>query len=167
MKRYIRASLHKLESDDIILTDYAGDIVNLLLNKPKCYRIVYVPSDIYGSTKNDGDIYLIGDAIEFLHDDLLAIAVLEGWFPYLSQDMKKFHEDVDYVDAYRTMNYVFLTNDKIDEAYSNPYGKYSFAEYYYEYKLPTGSIFTKQKNFERRDPGLYQALSKCFEEVPE
>lgn len=167
MKRYIKASLHKLESDNIILTDYAGDIVNLLLNKPKCYRIVYVPSDIYGSSKNDGDIYLIGDAIQFLHEDLLEIAVYEGWFPYLSQDMKKFHEDVGYLDMYRTMNYVFLTNDEIDEAYSNPYGKYAFAEYNYEYKLPTGSIFTKWKNFEIRDPDLYQAFSKYFEEVPE
>lgn len=53
----------RLEKHDsgIIITDYVGDIVNLLINKPKPYRIVY--DTVY-------DIYGIGDAYNFIHGDI-------------------------------------------------------------------------------------------------
>ena len=44
--------LQKTSVSDIYVTNYAGDIVNLLLNKPKIYRICYFPKN---------DIYVIGD----------------------------------------------------------------------------------------------------------
>ena len=53
----------KLEKHDsgIIITDYVGDVVNLLINKPKPYRIVY--DTVF-------DVYGIGDAYNFIHGDI-------------------------------------------------------------------------------------------------
>lgn len=53
----------RLERHDsgIIITDYVGDVVNLLINKPKPYRIVY--DTVFG-------VYGIGDAYNFIHGDI-------------------------------------------------------------------------------------------------
>lgn len=56
MKLFIKESIEKV--DDILVMDYAGDLVNILLNKPKAYRICYdVLNDVYG----------IGNAYKYIH----------------------------------------------------------------------------------------------------
>jgi hypothetical protein len=45
----------------VYFTDYVGDIVNLMLNKPKIYRIVY---------DSQFDIYAMCDAKKYVHDNL-------------------------------------------------------------------------------------------------
>ena len=56
MKLRIKESVEKI--DDILVFDYVGDLVNMLLNKPKPYRICYDPKN---------DVYGIGDAYKYIH----------------------------------------------------------------------------------------------------
>ena len=56
MKLRIRESIEKV--DDILVFDYVGDLINVLLNKPKPYRICYDPKN---------DIYGLGDAYKYIH----------------------------------------------------------------------------------------------------
>ena len=57
----INESLEQLEPD-MFVTDYVGDIVNLLVNKPKQYRILWDYST---------DVYVIGNANTYIHRNLL------------------------------------------------------------------------------------------------
>lgn len=52
----ISESVEKI--DDILVFDYVGDVVNLLLNKPRPYRICYDPQN---------DVYGVGDAYKYIH----------------------------------------------------------------------------------------------------
>ena len=65
--------LQKLGSD-MFITDYAGDIVNLLVNKQKAYRFLY---------DAQADLYIICDAWDYIHFDMVRQAFREGW--YLTQ----------------------------------------------------------------------------------
>lgn len=73
-------SLHRLDSNCFI-TDSPYDIKNLLLNKPKLYRILY-DANI--------DMYMIGDGREIIHHDLLEKAFELGYYAELETD-KNFH----------------------------------------------------------------------------
>ena len=66
----IKERLQKLGSD-MFITDYAGDIVNLLVNKPKEYRFLY---------DAQADLYMIGDAFNHIHFDMLKKAFDDGWY---------------------------------------------------------------------------------------
>jgi hypothetical protein len=91
----LKERLQKLGSD-MFITDYAGDIVNLLVNKPKAYRFLY---------DAQADLYMICDAWDYIHMDMMKQAFKDGW--YITQ--KEFIEDwicdyysgiaVDYWDA--------------------------------------------------------------------
>ena len=65
---------------DIFYTDYAGDIVNLLVNKPKAYRFLY---------DAQADLYIICDAWDYIHSDMVHAAFDKG----LYLDQKQFIED--------------------------------------------------------------------------
>lgn len=56
MKLFIKESIEKV--DDILVFDYVGDLINVLLNKPKPYRICYDPKN---------DVYGLGDAYKYIH----------------------------------------------------------------------------------------------------
>lgn len=131
----ISASIHKIDDGAVLLTDYAGDIVNLLVNKPKPYRIVYVPFD---------DVYLIADAKEYIHEYITQEALDEGWLQKLDEFMRKNHEDIEEIDAFRTVNLIFLRDEDLSQfgGYSDPYATTEFG---YEYPITTGSVFTKSK----------------------
>lgn len=150
----IEASLKKIDDSAVLLTDYAGDIVNLLVNKPKGYRIVYIPYD---------DVYLIADAKDYIHEYITQAALDEGWLPKLDEFMRKNHEDIEDIDAYRTVNLVFLTEDNLEKfgTYSDPYNSMEFG---YEFPITTGSVFTKSrysKNYLKQSvPELYSKLQR-------
>jgi hypothetical protein len=63
-------SLHKLGSNCFI-TDSPYDIKNLIMNKPKLYRILY-DSNI--------DMYMIGDGNEIIHWDMIREAERQGYY---------------------------------------------------------------------------------------
>lgn len=158
MKVYIKsrvcASIKKIDDGGVLLTDYAGDIVNIIVNKPKGYRIVYIPYD---------DIYLIADAKEYIHEYMTQAALDEGWLPKLDEFMRKYHEDIEDVDAFRTVNLVYLTDSELLNfgGYSDPYNTTEFG---YEFPITTGSVFTKSKyskNYlKQAAPDLYDKLRK-------
>jgi hypothetical protein len=158
MKRYIRrsifASLKQLADGDVLLTDYAGDIVNLLVNKPKPYRIVYNDID---------DVYLIADAHDYLHLDMIQIALDEGYTPKSAEFMKKYGESAEYFDSNRTVNLVFLPTENIGSFGDYPDIYYTM-EFGYEFPITTGSVFTKDKftknYFKKSAPELYSKLQK-------
>lgn len=79
MKLKIREKLQRL-SGDMFYTDYAGDIVNLLVNKPKEYRFLY---------DAQADLYMICDAWEHIHMDMMNQAFRSG----LYEDQKDFLND--------------------------------------------------------------------------
>lgn len=70
MKLKILERLQRLRSD-MFITDYAGDIVNLLVNKQKEYRFLY---------DAQADLYMICDAFDYIHMDMVEEAFNEGWY---------------------------------------------------------------------------------------
>jgi hypothetical protein len=150
----ITAAIHQLDNGGVLLTDYVGDVVNLLINKPKPYRLCYLEMD---------DVWLIADAMTYLHEEMIDIALQEGWIPNSSEFMQKYNEDVSYFDANRTVNLIFLTDEALSKfgSYTDPFAT---AEFGYEYPIITGSIFTKSNlvsnYFQRSVPDLYNKLQK-------
>ena len=61
MKLKILERLQKLGSD-MFITDYAGDIVNLLVNKQKEYRFLY---------DAQADLYMICNAFDYIHSEMV------------------------------------------------------------------------------------------------
>lgn len=57
--------------NDMFITDYAGDIVNLLVNKPKAYRFLY---------DAQADLYMICDAWDYIHLEMIEQAFKDGWY---------------------------------------------------------------------------------------
>ena len=148
----IKESFKKL--DDMIITDYAGDVVNLFLNKPKAYRVVYVPQD---------DMYLIGDALNYIHRDITKKALDAGWLPELQSYMKQRKMNVTAFDRNESVNLMFLPDDAITDKFGRFSDDYITVEYKgCEYPLETGSLFTKSndgKDFLKRAvPELYDKI---------
>lgn len=74
----LKERLQKL-GNDMFITDYAGDIVKLLVNKPKPYRFLY---------DAQADLYMICDAWDYIHSDMVVTAFENGWY----SDQKDFCE---------------------------------------------------------------------------
>lgn len=57
---------------NVFATDSGYDIINRMKNKPQAYRIIY-----------DGNIgyYFIGDAFDYIHQDMLEHAYYQGFYP--------------------------------------------------------------------------------------
>ena len=60
MKLKIRESFKQLDID-LFIAVYVGDVVNILVNKPKPYRITYIKYD---------DLYIIANAETNVHYDM-------------------------------------------------------------------------------------------------
>ena len=76
-------------------TDYVGDIVNWLLNKPKPYRILY---------DKKYDVWCIADAMQNTHKDM-SIDLFDSDYLYgvtddLDGDIKRFREEGNFNDGY-------------------------------------------------------------------
>lgn len=70
MKETMNEKLEEL-SDGIYATQSAYDILNLFKNKPKAYRVVYDKNNRY---------YFIGDALKYIHSDLISAAYNQGFY---------------------------------------------------------------------------------------
>lgn len=82
MKESVNERLEEINSG-IYATKSAYDIINWMKNKPKPYRI------IYDSNINQ---YFIGDAFDYIHQDMLEEAFYSGFYP----DMLSANEVDDY-----------------------------------------------------------------------
>lgn len=140
--------------DDIIITDYAGDVLNLFLNKPKAYRVVYVPQD---------DLYLLGNALNNIHKDIIIKALDAGWLPNLQSYLKQHKMTVSAFERNEAINFIFLPISSITSKFGTFSDDYITVEYKgAEYPLKTGSVFTKDihgKDFLKNNvPELYNKL---------
>lgn len=121
--------------DDMIITDYAGDVLNLFLNKPKAYRVVYIPQD---------DIYLLGNAMNTIHKEIIEKALNAGWLPKLQSYLKQHKMTVSVFERYEAINFIFLPVSAITSKFGKFGDDYITVEYEgAEYPLETGSVFTK------------------------
>ena len=130
----IKESFQKIDDGGILLTDYAGDIANLLINKPKSYRILW--------NKHD-DVYLVADAMTYIHEEMTEKALEEGWLPKTQEVMKKRNMDVDEYDKFFSENIIFISKDEMESTFSKNFYSMAMSEYGYEYPIKTGSVFTK------------------------
>ena len=69
-EKLLSESLHRLDSNCFI-TDSPYDIKNLIMNKPKLYRILY-DANI--------DMYMIGDGYDIVHWDMIQEAKRQGYY---------------------------------------------------------------------------------------
>lgn len=101
MKLKIREKLQKLSSD-MFITDYAKDIVNLLVNKPKEYRFLY---------DAQADLYMICDAWEHIHMDMMNKAFQGGWY----EDQKDFlNNTIGFYNRRMYQDYFSFGTDSIE-----------------------------------------------------
>ena len=100
-EKLLSESLHSL-GVDCFITDSPYDIKNLLLNKPKLYRILY-DANI--------DMYMIGDGSEIIHWDMIREAYKQGYYANQEEFIDELGGTLDnYVD---TGNYD-LYNDEYE-----------------------------------------------------
>ncbi len=87
----LEESLSKL-NDEAFITDSEYDIKNLLLNKPKAYRILF-----------DSNIqkYMICDANNMIHLDMLKAAIKDGYYLGLHNDNEIVQEYIDMMNETR------------------------------------------------------------------
>lgn len=84
MKKKINERVEELETG-VFATQSAYDLLNIMKNKPKAYRVVYDTNNRH---------YFIGDAYNYIHQDILEIAFKNGFYP----DMFDVAEIRDYID---------------------------------------------------------------------
>lgn len=152
MRLHIKESMKKLDNGNILLFDYVGNVVDLIRNKPKAYRIVYNKFD---------DVYLVADAAQYTHFDMTEYVINNGYLPETEKFMETCGAEVYEVDSSYTDNLLYLTNDDLFRfgSYTDPYMSVEFG---YEYPIDTGSVFTKSnfgKNyFKNHCKDLYNKL---------
>lgn len=71
---------------DILFTDSATDVVNLILNKPNIYRVVY---------DTDYDVYAICNARLYIHDNLAELLFSSGYIQQFMSD-----EEIESIKHY-------------------------------------------------------------------
>lgn len=134
IKLYIKESLNQLDTD-LFITDYVGDVVNLLNNKPKPYRLIWFPSE---------DLYVIGNAYKYVHGNLEDAADKAGYIQ-LTDELRK-------SDSSAT----FVPYGELDHSWEVPgwEGERSIATYLKSGMLLTFRDITQSNEF----PELYNKL---------
>ena len=161
MKLRILERLQKLGSD-MFITDYAGDIVNLLKNKPKEYRFLY---------DAQADLYMICDAWDHIHSEMMDKAFRSGWYENQKDFIEIFssyspRDAISYFDTAVNFGFEFDEDDEIDMSLikvdyedgfvyswvycfgflptgSNDAKDLTNDGYDHEYEFPFGTIYTR------------------------
>lgn len=136
-------------ADGVFCTDYAGDVANLLVNKPKPYRFIY---------DEDYDVYIIADAEKYVHYQLAKMLVSSGYM-YKFRD---FEDNMREETIKRQMKYKIPASAmSIENVYASmgnkigfifipgDYSLKSFEEksfYRFETPITTGTIYTTSDN---------------------
>lgn len=98
MKLHIQEGIKQVDSG-MFITDYVGDVVNLFVNKPKPYRVVYNQVD---------DVYGVGDAYKYIHGNIQDVLIANGYGD------AEFYHDADYGKHHQVKDFTFvpyLTSD--------------------------------------------------------
>ena len=134
----------KMEVGDygVIVTDYVGDVVNLLLHKPKIYRLCYDPNN---------DIYMLGSGTDLIHAGLYNAAEKLGY------DCDP-HESEDFIFS----PYKYANNPKLWEV--EGFGD----ERTYKTPIKSGYILTYDKyTIESKLSDLYKKLKSTGSIIPD
>lgn len=140
----------KMVDRGFYITDSPYAARDVLVNKPASYRILY---------DSKVDLYLIGDAYDYIHSELLEQAVSLGYYA----------EQTDYIDSLgglydyarqgcdQFLYYMVFTpdEDSWDEFTDSVGGSDG---YDCEYKFDCGTIFTREDNF--KEVPLYNIMKK-------
>lgn len=151
VNKKLTESLQRL-APNAFITDSPYQIRDLLINKPKLYRILY-DSNI--------DMYMIGDGQEVIHWDLIRAARRLGYYA----EMESFIDELGDLD-----NYVefggggqFLDDEEIESyliymVFSPDDEEFILGEdgYQFQYQLPFGYMFTRDSYLE--DCDLYKVV---------
>lgn len=89
-------------ADCTYCTDYVGDVVNWLLNKPKPYRIT--------TAGGAYDVWCIADAYYTDHDTMLDNIISSGWLQIEPEDYVNIPlegKEPDYTNSYDIMNITY------------------------------------------------------------
>jgi len=90
MKLHIQEGIKQVDNG-MFITDYVGDVVNLFVNKPKPYRVVYNQVD---------DVYGVGDAYKYIHRNIEDALITDGYGNtefYQASNYGKTHKDFTFV----------------------------------------------------------------------
>lgn len=165
----IRESLTQIDSG-LYCTDYAGDIANWLLNKPKPYRIIY---DSYF------DVWCIADANTWTHDKMAKEMFSSGYIEEVANKdkLEKFLSDANehfskYVTGVKFSNRELYKSYGFSQLYlegcmfipnSDNYDNYEESKFYsYEIRLTTGILFVYDM-FMFSPQGHYKDLYNALE----
>jgi hypothetical protein len=150
-------------NQDLYFTNYAGDVKNILLNKPKPYRIVY---------DSVNDIYAIGSALKYTHNDLAKMIVDSGYIYEVDKNFDNFitklmnngygydnssaYEEYMLERGYNRMRGLFFI--PLDDSYEK-YEKTGF--YSAEIEITTGYIYVQFAKYFSEN-GIFSDLYKSL-----
>ena len=138
MKLRIKEGIKQIDSG-IYITDYVGDVVNLLINKPKPYRLVWNKID---------DVYGIGDAYKYIHGNIEDAMLKQGYGNedlYKSTNIDKTHSEFTFV-PYGNVDNSWEVGGFVGERNSTTY-------------IPSGIILTNE-DLQQDVPDLYNKLKR-------
>lgn len=143
--------LNRLASNAFI-TDSPYRVRDLLMNKPKLYRILY-DSNI--------DMYMIGDGDELIHWDLIKEARKQGYYASMEEFIDELGDLYNYVEFGDGGQ--FLGDEEIESyliymVFSPDEDSFYLGEdgYQFRYKLPFGYIYTRDSYLD--DCDLYNVV---------
>lgn len=172
-KKRLNEGMYKI-TQDILMCDYAGNVVNLMKNKPKEYRILY---DSYA------DVFLVCQADDYIHGQMLEKAITSGAYVQYKdkiEQLENFAEDgfdkgrysyrgyedvgqwggttIDGKEIGPFLFYMVFSPNREWRLYDDGYDRI--------YHLTFGDLLTRE--CELNDiPDLYQMIGKDIEDVEE
>ena len=142
----LREKLEQLGAD-IYVTNYAGDIANMLVNKPMPYRVCY---------DEDYDVYVIADAEKYVHYQMTKILGASNYMYQFRDFEDRMKEEIikrqiryripkgalDIASVYSSIG------NKTDFLFiPNGYSTMKETSFYkYEMPITTGTIYTVSEN---------------------
>lgn len=141
MKIRIKEGLEVLENG-ITVTDYVGDIVNFLINKPKNYRVVY-DSNI--------DLWAIIDSTRMTHAMIIEYLAKSGFVDFRKVGIDRIRDEDEDYDGYEDYevycDYYYGLKRKVAGLIFVPNNStftdtYAGEMYEYPTEITTGTIYT-------------------------
>ena len=123
----------------ILVFDYVGDLVNVLVNKPKLYRISYDPQN---------DVYGLADAYKYTH-----CAIADALFG-LGYKTKFMSSEEHNTASYYPYDCKLFDTEADDYTIGGFVGERGFPTY-----ITTGVILTYEDTLEEDMPDLYRVLT--------
>ena len=155
VNKKLTESLQRL-TPNAFITDSPYQIRDLLINKPKLYRILY-DSNI--------DMYMIGDGNEYIHWDLIRLARKYGYYAEMEEFIDELGDLSNYVEFGEGGQ--FLDDEEIESyliymVYSPDDDTFILGEdgYQFKYPLSQGVMFTRDSYLE--DCDLYRVLKSMM-----